>query len=104
MTRWFFSMCAIGVIAGPLLVGTTHAQRVEVRPVGTVTLTIQQFLKDGTNGTRTTIAGELRIPTAGPDRLPAVILMPGAGGITPTTERWAETTAMARHKQARPGG
>ena len=58
MTRWFFSMCAIGVIAGPLLVGTAHAQRVELRPVGTVTLTIQQFLKDRTNGTRTTIAGE----------------------------------------------
>jgi dienelactone hydrolase len=92
MTRTLPPMRAAGVIAGLLLagVGTTHAQRLELRPVETVTLTTQQFLTDGTNGEPATIAGELRIPKPGPDRLPAVIFMPGAGGITPVTERWVE--------------
>jgi dienelactone hydrolase len=94
VTRSLRPMCAIGVIAGVLLagvIGTARAQRLELRPVETVTLATQQFLTDGTNGKPATIAGELRIPKPGTDRLPAVILITGAGGITPVTVRWAET-------------
>src|SRR5206468_8543193 len=37
-----------------------------------------------------TLAGELRIPRPGSDRLPAVILVHGSGGVNASHERWAQ--------------
>jgi hypothetical protein len=68
-----------------------HAQaRVEVRPVETITLSTQQFLIGDKNGNPATLAGELRIPRSGTDRLPAVILLHGSGGISASHERWVQ--------------
>ncbi len=71
--------------------GMTRAQtRIEMRPVESVTLTAQQFLTGDKNGKPVTLAGELRIPKPGTDRLPALILIHGIGGISPSHERWAQ--------------
>jgi dienelactone hydrolase len=68
-----------------------HAQaRVEVRPVETITLSTQQFLTGDKNGKPATLAGELRIPRPGTDRLPAVILIHGAGGVGANLDRWVQ--------------
>lgn len=68
-----------------------HAQvRPEIRSVETVTLSTQQFLLGDKNGKRTLLAGELRIPEAGSERLPAVILVHGSGGLVEYHERWAQ--------------
>lgn len=41
------------------------------------------------NGKQVTIAGELRIPTPGDDRLPAVVLLHGSGGVSGYVADWA---------------
>jgi hypothetical protein len=64
--------------------------RFELRPVETVTLSTQQILLGDKNGKPAMLAGELRIPKPGTDRLPAVTLMHSAGGINPGTDRWAQ--------------
>jgi hypothetical protein len=91
-----FSTSLAGAMLSLLLVDVpspSHAQaRVEVRPVETITLSTQQFLIGDKNGKPATLAGELRIPRPGTDRLPAVILLHGSGGISESHEsnwtRW----------------
>lgn len=64
--------------------------RMEYRVVESVTLTGEQFLTGDKNGKPVSLAGELRIPAPGTNRLPAVILVHGSGGISEATDRWAE--------------
>jgi len=90
----FFSTSLAGAMLSLLLVDVPspgHAQaRVEVRSVETITLSTQQFLIGDKNGKPATLAGELRIPRPGTDRLPAVILLHGSGGIVPNLDRWVQ--------------
>ncbi|MDP4006368.1 dienelactone hydrolase family protein [Methylobacterium sp. NEAU K] len=66
-----------------------YAARVELHPLPSLTLTDEQFLKGAENeGKLVTIAGSLRIPRGGTDRLPVVILMHGSGGIGSYVEFW----------------
>jgi len=70
-----------------------HAQnvvRIEIQPIETVTLKTQQVLTGDDHGTPAVIAGELRIPKPGTDRLPAVVLMHGSGGVGASVDRWAQ--------------
>jgi dienelactone hydrolase len=87
-------MPLIGTVLGILLAsmpGPTYAQlRFEMRPVETVTLTAQQFLTGDKSGKPATVAGELRIPRPGADKLPAVILLHGGAGIQLHHDRWAQ--------------
>jgi dienelactone hydrolase len=72
------------------LPGWSQAQvRIEVRPFESVTLTGDAFLR-GEPGKPVTLAGELRIPRPGTDKLPAVILMHPSGGINAGVDRWAQ--------------
>ena len=64
--------------------------RMEVHPIETVTLKTQQFLTGDLAGKPAVIAGQLRIPKPGTDRLPAVVLVHGSGGINASHERWAD--------------
>lgn len=64
--------------------------RVEIHVVQTTTLTDEQFLNGVREGRPTSIAGELRIPRAGTDRLPAVVFLHGSGGIRPTPDSWSQ--------------
>lgn len=56
----------------------------------TVTLTSTQFLMGVKDGPSTVIWGELRLPSEGAGRLPAVILVHGSGGVEAREVRWAE--------------
>lgn len=64
------------------------AARVEMHTIPSLTLSDQQFLiGDAKAATPVTTAGEFRI-AQGTGRLPAVVLMHGSGGISPTMEVW----------------
>jgi dienelactone hydrolase len=63
--------------------------RIEVRPVESMTLTGDAFLR-GEPGKPVVVAGELRIPRPGTDKLPAVILMHTSSGIAVHLDRWAQ--------------
>lgn len=63
--------------------------RIELRPFESRTPTDQQFLTGAPDAPRVTIAGELRLPSIGNDRLPAVVLLHGSGGVTANAQAWA---------------
>src|SRR2546421_5006080 len=55
--------------------------RVEVHPIPSVTMSDQDFLNGRKDGKPVILAGQLRIPRPGTDRLPAVVLLHGSGGV-----------------------
>jgi len=55
-----------------------------------MTLTDEQFLTGVKDGKPDIIAGELRIPRPGKDRLPAIILVHGSGGIMDNVDSWSK--------------
>src|SRR5207248_10822618 len=63
--------------------------RTEVYPMQTVTLSTADFLLGKKDGSPAMIAGELRIPKPGTDRLPAIVLVHGSGGVGFNTGMWA---------------
>ncbi len=70
--------------------GDAQVQRLEVHPFRSTTLTDQEFLTGQKKDRPTVIAGELRIPKPGTDRLPAVVLVHGSGGISSYVDDWAQ--------------
>src|SRR5579863_9455226 len=64
--------------------------RTEIYPVQTVTLGTVDFLLGKNDGKPTTIAGTLRIPKPGADRLPAVVLVHGSGGVGFNSGMWED--------------
>jgi dienelactone hydrolase len=68
--------------------GAAQTARIEVHPIKTMTLTDQQFLIGAKDGPEVIIGGELRLPRVGSDRLPAVVLMHGSGGISAYVNDW----------------
>ena len=63
--------------------------RIEVRPFESMTMTGDAFLR-GEPGKPVVVAGELRIPKPGTDKLPAVIVAHPSGGINAGIDRWAQ--------------
>jgi dienelactone hydrolase len=55
--------------------------RTEIHPIATQTLNGADFLNGRKDAPRAMIGGELRIPTFGTNRLPAVVLVHGSGGV-----------------------
>ncbi len=76
-------------IIGLPLSAETQVARIEIRPFQSTTLTDQEFLTGQKEGKSVVIAGELRIPKPGTDRLPAVILMHGSSGLGVVVDDWA---------------
>ena len=76
-----------------LLAVPAHAQlaRIEVHPFESVTLTDQQILTGSKGGQRVILGGELRIPSLGRSRLPAVILVHGSGGVSGYVDDWSHS-------------
>jgi dienelactone hydrolase len=64
--------------------------RMEMIPIPSVTLSTQQILSGETNGKPAIVAGQLRIPKAGNDKLPAIILVHGSGGLSASPDEWAK--------------
>jgi dienelactone hydrolase len=85
----FITAC-LGLIC--LYAPTSKAQvaRTELHAIPTLTLPDQDFLTGGKNGTLVTISGALRIPRLGTDRLPAIILVHGSGGVGGNVDRWSQ--------------
>jgi hypothetical protein len=75
------------------IVGTSgraaESAKVELYVLQTTTLTDEQFLTGAHEGKPTTIAGELRLPRLGTDRIPAVVIVHGSGGIMGNEDRWS---------------
>lgn len=70
--------------------GQAAAQfRTEIHPIATHTLGTIDFLTGKTDRPAAVIAGELRIPTFGTDKLPAVLLVHGSGGVGSNVTAWA---------------
>lgn len=69
---------------------SAQVARTELHAIPTLTLSDRQFLLGEKNGTPVTIAGALRVPRLGTDRLPAVILIHGSGGIGGNVDRWSQ--------------
>ncbi len=67
-----------------------QAYRIEMRTFSSTTLTDQEFLTGKKDGKPVLVAGELRIPKAGTDRLPAVVLLHGSGGVGGNVHDWAQ--------------
>jgi dienelactone hydrolase len=67
-----------------------ESAKIELHTIQTVTLTDEQFLNGRKDGASTVIAGELRLPRLGTDRLPAMIIVHGSGGIMGNEARWAQ--------------
>jgi dienelactone hydrolase len=66
------------------------ATRVELHPIGSVTLSDAQFLAgDATGGKPVTVTAELRL-AQGTGKLPVVILMHGSSGIGANIEPWVQ--------------
>jgi dienelactone hydrolase len=66
-----------------LVTSSAHAQvaRQEVHAFQSITLSDTDFLNGKKDGVAVPLAGYLRLPTVGPEKLPAVILLHGAGGL-----------------------
>jgi dienelactone hydrolase len=90
-SRCVSASLAVGVllVAHLFASGADYAGRKETVAIQTMTLTGTQFLSGAKDGKPTVITGELRLPgiTAGA-RVPAVVLVHGAGGIDTNTEPW----------------
>src|SRR5262245_23187681 len=68
---------------------SAQVARTELHAIPTLTLSDGQFRLGEKNGTSVTIAGALRVPRLGTDRLPAVILVHGSGGVGGNVDRWS---------------
>jgi dienelactone hydrolase len=82
-----------GLIAALLcvpLLARAQPARIELQPLESMTVTTQQFLTGDHGGRSVLLAGELRLPKAGTDKLSAVILVHGSGGMGASADRWAQ--------------
>jgi dienelactone hydrolase len=84
---WMFVVATLGLLYSQ---GQAQVASVEIYPLQSSTLTTQEFLIGGNVGKPAMIAGELRIPTFSKDRLPAVIVLHGSGGIATNVVEWAQ--------------
>lgn len=93
LQRRFTSIATLAFLTSAALLaparGNAGAARIEVYPFQSVTLTDEEFLT-GKQGKPVMIAGELRLPKAGTDRLPAVVLVHASGGIGGNIDDWAQ--------------
>jgi dienelactone hydrolase len=67
---------------------TIRDARREILKIATRTLTDRQFLTGARDGPAVTISGELRIPKSASERLPAIVLLHGSGGIARNVHDW----------------
>ncbi|MCX5889394.1 MAG: dienelactone hydrolase family protein [Deltaproteobacteria bacterium] len=64
--------------------------RMEIHSFQSMTLTDQEFLSGRKEGKPVTLAGELRLPRPGNDRLPVVVLLHGSGGVSGNVLDWEQ--------------
>jgi dienelactone hydrolase len=82
----------LGVLFLAFGAGLCHGQvaRMEILTFQSMTLTDNEFLLGRKDGKSVIIAGELRLPRPGTDRLPTVVLLHGSGGISGYVTDWEQ--------------
>lgn len=88
--RHFICAICAGSVAAVVTAAQAQVARMEIHSFSSATLTDQEFLNGRTEGKAVTLAGELRLPRPGNDRLPAVILLHGSGGIGGSITDWEQ--------------
>lgn len=83
------SLSGFAFVLFPSILQAADAARIELHPFQTVTLSDQEFLTGKKDGKSVIIAGELRLPRRGTDRLPAMVIVHGSGGVLGQDDRWA---------------
>ena len=78
---------ATAIVLLPAMGGAQIA-RVEVHPVQSVTMTDKDFLNGRKDGKPVMLGGQLRIPRPGVDKLPAIVLLHGSGGVGANVVEW----------------
>src|SRR5262245_30669919 len=61
----------------------------------TTTPTIPEFLQGVRSAATSLIWGDLELPSGQAERIPAVVLVHGSGGVTPREDRWADELSRA---------
>lgn len=82
-----FFMCSGGLSGAS---ASAQPARIELHPFATESPTDQELLTGRTGNKTATIAGELRIPRRGTDRLPAVVLIHGSPGPLGMLDDWVK--------------
>jgi dienelactone hydrolase len=87
-----FRLTVLILAFGAGVTGLCHGQiaRMEIITFQSMTLTDPEFLSGRKEGKPVTIAGELRLPRPGTDRLPAVVFLHGSGGISGYVTDWEQ--------------
>jgi dienelactone hydrolase len=90
--KWTQILCMLLPALAAFAANVSQAQvaREELHPFQSLTLTDQEFLTGRKDGRPVTVAGELRIPRFGTERLPAIVLLHGSGGVTGSMAEWAQ--------------
>jgi dienelactone hydrolase len=87
--RHVFLAAVVAGLSACATVEPVRVARAELHQVAAATRTDNQYLTGERNGAAVTIAGELRLPTQGKDKLPAVVLLHGALGVVGFVDDWA---------------
>ncbi|MFL6937218.1 MAG: dienelactone hydrolase family protein [Xanthobacteraceae bacterium] len=90
LRRPIFAVACLAATALAPQVGSAQVARTELHAIPTLTMSDRQFLTGDRNGVPVTIGGVLRLPRLGTERLPAVVLVHGSGGIGGNVDRWAQ--------------
>src|SRR5437763_5533545 len=87
------AMCLAAALAAACWAPAASAQgvgRFEIHAISSVTVSNQQFLTGDRYGKPVIIGGELRLPRGTAEKFPAVVLIHGSGGVSASTDRWAQ--------------
>lgn len=83
-----FVAVALALVIAMATVPALAQIRMYAIPFDSVTLSTQQILLGETQGNPVTLAGELRLPGLGTDKVPVVILVHPIGGLMPMVDEW----------------
>jgi hypothetical protein len=89
--KWAFAILSYMsmMAAWPVLDAAGHAAKTEVYTIHTTRLTDAEFLRGEKGHAHDVITGELRLPSLGTDRVPALLILHGSGGILGNEDYWA---------------
>jgi dienelactone hydrolase len=90
LSRLMVGLACLAAVALSPQVGSAQVARTELHAISTITMSDGQFLTGEKGGAPVTIGGVLRLPRLGTDRLPAVILVHGSGGVGGNVDRWSQ--------------
>jgi dienelactone hydrolase len=80
---------AVAALTACATIEPVHIARIELHQFASTTLTDPEHLTGQKDGRPVMLAGELRIPTLGKDKLPAFVLLQGGAGIMGFVDDWA---------------